>query len=55
MKINIAMKQKQTHKYREQIVVAKGDGSWERKGLGVWDCQKQTILYRMDKQQSHTV
>ena len=28
---------------------------WERDGLGVWDQQMQTIMYRMDKQQGPTV
>ena len=36
-------------------VVAKGEEGWERDGLGVWDQQIQTILYRMDKQQGPTV
>ena len=30
-------------------------GGWERVGLGVWDLQMQTGVYRMDKQQSPTV
>ena len=29
--------------------------SSEREGLGVWDEQMQTIIYRMDKQQGPTV
>ena len=28
---------------------------WERVGLGVWDQQMQTGIYRMDKQQGPTV
>ena len=36
-------------------MVAKGEGEWERDGLGVWDEQMQTIIYRMDTQQGPTV
>ena len=50
--MNISTKQKQTHRHREQTVVAKGLG---REGLGVWDQQMQTSVYRMDKQQGPTV
>ena len=32
-----------------------GGGGWKRKGLGVWDQQLQTIIYRIDKQQGPTV
>ena len=28
-----------------------GGGGWWGDGLGVWDYQMQTIIYRMDKQQ----
>ena len=35
-----------------RLVVAKGDGEEERTALGVCDYQVQTIIYRMDKQQS---
>ena len=28
---------------------------WETDGLGVWDQQMQTIMYRMDEQQGATV
>ena len=40
------MKQKQIHRHREQPCGCSG----ERKRLGVWDQQMQTITYRMDKQ-----
>ena len=39
----------------EGRVVAKGEGSWGKGGLGVWDQQMQAIIYRMDKQQGPTV
>ena len=53
--MNLSMKQKQTHRHREQICGCQDVGGWERDGLGVWDQQMQTIMYRMDKQQSPTV
>ena len=31
-----------------------GSGWW-KEGMGVWDQQRQTIIYRMDKKQDHTV
>ena len=35
--INLSMKQKQTHRRREQTCVAKREVGWRRDGLGVWD------------------
>ena len=32
--MNLSMKEKQTHRHREQTVVAKGVG---REGVGAWD------------------
>ena len=46
------MKQKQT---LNRLMVAKGDGGWGRNGLGVWYHQKQTSMYKMDKQWGPTV
>ena len=28
---------------------------WQRDGLGLWDWQMQTIIYRMDKEQGPTI
>ena len=36
-------------------VVAKGEEGWGNDGLGVWDQQMQTSIYRMDTQQDPTV
>ena len=36
-------------------MVAKGEGRAERDGLGVWDEQMRTIIYRMNKQPDPTV
>ena len=53
--MNLSMKQKQNHGYREQTGGYQGGGGWGRDGLGVWGQQMQTIIYRMDKQQGPTV
>ena len=53
--MNLSMKQKQTHKHREYVVVAKREEEWRRNGLGIWGSQMQTITYRMDKQQGLTL
>ena len=52
--MNISMKQKQIHRHREQAYGCQGEG-YGKEGLGVWDQQMQTIIYRMDKQQGPTV
>jgi len=31
------MEQKQTHRRKNRLVVAKGEGSWEMDQLGVWN------------------
>ena len=51
--MNLSMKQNQGH--REQTGGCQGGGGWGRVGLGVWDQQMQTSIYRMDKQQGPTV
>ena len=38
-----------------QTCGCQGGGGWRKEGLGVWDYQIQTIIYRMDKQQGPTV
>ena len=48
--MNISMKQKQTHKYREQTCDCQGGIGVGEEGLGIWDQQMQTIIHRMDKQ-----
>ena len=35
--MNLSMKQKQTHRHREQTCGCQGGGTWGREGLGVWD------------------
>ena len=34
--MNLSMKQKQTHRHREQTCGYRGGGNWGRDGLGVW-------------------
>ena len=53
--MNKSTKQKQTHRHREQTCGCQGGEGWGREGLGVWDQQMQTVIYRMDKQQGPTV
>ena len=53
--MNLSMKQKQNQGHREQIGGCQGGSGWETDGLGVWDQQMQTGIYRMDKQQGPTV
>ena len=33
---------------REQTCACQGGGEWEREGLGIWNQQVQTIIYRME-------
>ena len=35
--IDLSMKQKQTHRHREQTCGCQRGGGWGRDGLGVWD------------------
>ena len=53
--MNLSMKEKQTHRHREQTCGGQGGWKWGRDGQGVWDQQMQTIIYRIDKQQGPTV
>ena len=53
--MNLSIKQKQNHGHREQTGGCQGGGGWGRAGVGGWDQQMQTIVYRMDKQQGPTV
>ena len=53
--MNLPMKQRQTHRRREQTCDCQGGGEVGGDGLGVWGWQMQTIIYRMDKQQGPTV
>ena len=39
----------------EQTCGCQGGEGWGRDGLGVWDQQMQTIIYKMDRQQGLTV
>ena len=35
--MNLSMKQKQTHRHKEQACGCQGEEGWERDGFGVWD------------------
>ena len=46
---NLLMNQKQTQRethMQKRFVVSKGERGWERDGLGAWDQQMQTTVYR---------
>ena len=51
--MNLSMKQKQTHKHREQTCGCQGGEG--RDCLLVWDWQTQPTIFRMDKQQSPAI
>ena len=53
--MNLSTKQNQTHRYREQTRGCQGEEGWGKDEEGVWDQQRQTIIYRMDKQHGPTV
>ena len=48
--MNLTTEKKQTHGHGEQTCGYQGRGRLGREGLGVWDEQRQTVIYRMDKQ-----
>ena len=50
--VNLSMKQKQTHRHREQTCGCQGGGEGWTRILGLADAR---IIYRMDKQQGLTV
>ena len=55
---NLSMKQKQTHRHRDQISDCQhGEWGWRagRDGLGIWGWWMLNITFRMDKQQGPTV
>ena len=37
-----------------RLVLARGEGGWERGGLGAWGWEMQTMTCRMGKQQGYT-
>ena len=47
--MNLSMKQKHTHRQRADCG-CQGDAAWEWDGLGVWDQQMQTGIYKMGRQ-----
>ena len=53
--MNLPTKQNQIHGHREQTGGGQGGRGWGRDGVGGWVQHRQTITYRMDKQQGSTV
>ena len=44
-----------TESQRKQICGCWGMGGVRKNGLGIWDQQMQTVIYRRDKQQGPTI
>ena len=55
MQKNVSMKQKQTHRHREQICGCQEGKGQERDKVGVWSYQIQITRYKIDKQQCPTL
>ena len=53
--MNLFTEQKHIHRHREQTCGCQGGGRCGGDGLGVWDQQMQSIIYRMETQQGPTV
>ena len=52
---NSLPKKKQLTDIQNRLMVSKGERVTRREELGVWDYQMQTSIYRLNKQQGHTV
>ena len=48
------MKQKETHRHRDQTYDCQGGGGLGEGQIRIWDYQMQTTIYRIDKQQGPT-
>ena len=48
IQINLSMRQKQIHRHKEQACGCQGETKWGRDGLGVWDLQIHTMIYKID-------
>ena len=53
--MNVSMKQKQTHRYREQICVYQQRAVQGGKKIGAWDQQMQTNIYGLYKPQGPAI
>ena len=53
--MNLSMKQKQTHRHKEQTCGCQGGAEMGKGWIGSWDQQMQTIVQRMNKQQGPTI
>ena len=49
IQMNLSVKQKQTHRHREQTCGCQGEGKWEKNGLGVWGEWMETTVYKINK------
>ena len=53
--MNISIKQKQSHRHTEQTCGCQEGMGWGKDGVGGWSQQRQTIIFRMGKQQGPTI
>ena len=53
IQMKLFTKQKQTHRYRRQLMVTKGERGGVK--LGVWDSNIHTTIYKIDNQQGPSV
>ena len=53
--MNIYATQKQTHRHREQTSGYQKEEGRGKDKLGVWDYHKQTIMYKINKQQGYII
>ena len=52
--MNLCMKQKQTHRHKEQTCGCQGERAGEGMEWEFWGQQIQTIIHSQNKQQGHT-
>ena len=55
IQMNLFMKQKHTHRLREQHYSYQGERVQGRDRLGIWDWHVHTTIYKIDNQQGPTV
>ena len=53
--MNVSMKKKQAHRFREEICDCQGGGALRQGRMGVRDQQMRTVIYITDKQQGPTI
>ena len=52
--MNLSIEQEQSHGHEKRFLIAKGERAYVGDGLGAWDEQMKTGIYRINKQQGAT-